>query len=383
MAKGDASVVFTTELDDSGVNKGMDKLKTSVGGMAGGVGVMLGTLAAGVAGSIVSNAAAYVNGAIEAASDLQEVQNVVDTTFGNNAASVNAWAVAAKDAYGMSELKAKQFTSTMGAMLKSMGLTSDQTLTMSKAVAGLSGDMASFYNLDYDEAFEKIRSGISGETEPLKQLGINMSVANLEAFALAEVERAVDWIESARPSGFDGSSGMPLCVLHCTSNYPAEPEALNLRAIRTLADALALPVGYSDHSEGVNAALAAVALGAVVIEKHITFDKAAPGPDHRASMTAEDFAAYVRAVREVTRMLGDGVKAPHPSELDTLAVARRSIVAARPLSAGHVLERSDLVVRRPAGGLEPAELEALVGRTLREPLTAGQALAWAQLSERA
>lgn len=200
---------------------------------------------------------------------------------------------------------------------------------------------------------------------------------------LAEVERAVDWIESARPAGFDSASGMPLCVLHCTSNYPAEPDALNLRAIRTLADALALPVGYSDHSEGVNAALAAVALGAVVIEKHITFDKAAPGPDHLASITAGEFSAYVQAVREVARMLGNGVKAPHPSELDTLAVARRSVVAARPLPAGHVLRYPDLAVRRPAGGLEPAELETLVGWTLREPLAAGQALAWAQLSERA
>lgn len=200
---------------------------------------------------------------------------------------------------------------------------------------------------------------------------------------LAEVERAVEWIQSARPAGFDNASGMPLCVLHCTSNYPAEPDALNLLAIQTLAGALALPVGYSDHSEGASAAAAAVALGAVVIEKHITFDKAAPGPDHRASMTADDFAAYVQSVREVTRMLGDGVKAPHPSEIDTLAVARRSVVAARPMPAGHVLVRSDLAVRRPAGGLEPAELEALLGRTLRVPLTAGQALAWSQLTESA
>jgi N-acetylneuraminate synthase/N,N'-diacetyllegionaminate synthase len=198
---------------------------------------------------------------------------------------------------------------------------------------------------------------------------------------LSEVERAVEWIRTARPEGFDNASGMPLCVLHCTSNYPAAPEALNLRAIQTLASALALPVGYSDHSEGVGAALAAVALGAVVIEKHITFDKSAPGPDHLASMTGDEFTAYVRAVRELERMLGDGIKAPHPSELDTLAVARRSVVAARALTAGHVLTRSDLAVRRPAGGLEPAELEAMVGRTLREPLASGQALAWSQVSE--
>lgn len=200
---------------------------------------------------------------------------------------------------------------------------------------------------------------------------------------LAEVKQAVDWIESARPSGFDRAAGMSLCVLHCTSNYPAEPEALNLRAIQTLASELALPVGYSDHSEGASAALAAVALGAVVIEKHITFDKAAPGPDHLASMTPADFAVYVQALRELEPMLGDGIKAPHTSELNTLAVARRSVVAARALQAGHVLQRGDLATRRPAGGLEPAQLELLVGQTLNQPLAAGQALAWEQLSERA
>lgn len=182
----DASVVFTTDIDENGVKTGMERLKTSVGGMAGGVSVMLGNLAADAAKGILSGAMAYVNGAIEAASNLQEVQNVVDTTFGDNATSINEWAKAAKDAYGIGELKAKQYTSTMGAMLKSMGLTADETLDMSEGVAGLTGDMASFYNLDHGEAFEKIRAGISGETEPLKQLGINMSVANLEAFALAE-----------------------------------------------------------------------------------------------------------------------------------------------------------------------------------------------------
>lgn len=126
-----------------------------------------------------------VSGSIDVASDLQESQNVVDTTFGESAGVINQWAKDAKTAYGMSELSAKKYTGTMGAMLKSMGKTDDEVLKMSTSLVGLAGDMASFYNLDHDTAFEKIRSGISGETEPLKQLGINMSVANLEAFALA------------------------------------------------------------------------------------------------------------------------------------------------------------------------------------------------------
>lgn len=123
---------------------------------------------------------------IQLGSDLQEVQNVVDVTFGNMNEDVNAFAKNAISQFGLSELSAKQYTSTMGAMLKSMGIVSDEVLTMSKNLTGLAGDMASFYNLSGDEAFAKIRAGISGETEPLKQLGINMSVANLEAYALSQ-----------------------------------------------------------------------------------------------------------------------------------------------------------------------------------------------------
>ncbi len=124
--------------------------------------------------------------AIGVASDLNEVQNVVDTTFGDGSVKIDEWAKNAAEAFGESELQAKQFTSTLGAMFKSMGVGQAATEGMSMSLAGLAGDMASFYNLDPTEAFEKLRSGISGETEPLKQLGINMSVVNLEAFAMSE-----------------------------------------------------------------------------------------------------------------------------------------------------------------------------------------------------
>lgn len=123
---------------------------------------------------------------IKLASDIQEVQNVIDVTFGRGAAQIEEFAQSASEAYGLSELAAKQYTGTMGAMLKSSGLTASAAQEMSMALTGLSGDIASFYNLSTDLAFEKIRSGISGETEPLKQLGINMSVANLEAYALSK-----------------------------------------------------------------------------------------------------------------------------------------------------------------------------------------------------
>lgn len=124
--------------------------------------------------------------AIDAASDLQEVQNVVDTVFGKGAGQIDAWAKKAGEKFGLTETKAKQFTSTLGAMMKSSGLAGDEIIGMSTDLAGLAADMASFYNLDFDTAFEKIRSGISGQSMPLKQLGIDMSVANLNAFALAK-----------------------------------------------------------------------------------------------------------------------------------------------------------------------------------------------------
>lgn len=124
--------------------------------------------------------------ALKLASDLTEVQNVVDVTFGENAQKINTWSKEAMGNFGLTELQAKKFSGTIGAMAKSMKLSDDVTLEMSQSLVGLAGDMASFYNLDHQQAFDKIRAGLSGETEPLKQLGINMSVANLEAYALSQ-----------------------------------------------------------------------------------------------------------------------------------------------------------------------------------------------------
>lgn len=173
------------ELDDAGDKslKFGDVLKANVLGSAISKGLSL--VAQGIknVGSALANA---TKEGIELASDLIESQNVVDTTFGESAEVVNEWAKNAATSYGISELAAKQYNGTLGAMLKSMGLSQDAVVEMSTAMVGLAGDMASFYNLDVETAFEKIRSGISGETEPLKQLGINMSVANLQAYALSQ-----------------------------------------------------------------------------------------------------------------------------------------------------------------------------------------------------
>lgn len=175
----DGSLLFDTHIDGSGFNSGVSKL----GGSAKkGLTAVSGIITA-VIGSAVAKAAMEC---VNLASDLQEVQNVVDVTFGESAGTINDWSRQAATAFGLSELSAKQYTGTMGAMLKSSGIADDAIVQMSTDLVGLSGDFASFFNLANEDAFAKIRSGISGETEPLKQLGINMSVANLEAYALSQ-----------------------------------------------------------------------------------------------------------------------------------------------------------------------------------------------------
>lgn len=156
-------------------------------GISEGLGINLGKLTKiGLIAAATKKLVDFGKEAIEVASDLTEVQNVVDVTFGSMAADINEFASNATKQFGLSELSAKKFTSTMGAMLKSSGITGEAVKTMSIELTKLAADMASFYNLDPEEAFQKIRSGISGETEPLKQLGINMSVANMQAYALSQ-----------------------------------------------------------------------------------------------------------------------------------------------------------------------------------------------------
>lgn len=158
-------------------------------------------------------------------------------------------------------------------------------------------------------------------------------------------------------------------VLHCTSLYPAPVDALNLSALTTMAERLRVPVGYSDHSLGHHASIAAVALGAVLIEKHFTLDKGLPGPDHVASLDTGEFEQMVKQIRDVERMLGDGVKRPVAQELDVAALVRRSWHARVDLSAGRSLQADDLQLLRPASGLPPCDDPA--GRLLLKNVSAG------------
>jgi sialic acid synthase SpsE len=165
---------------------------------------------------------------------------------------------------------------------------------------------------------------------------------------------------------FRTAGGGPLALLHCVSSYPAPLEEMNLRAIPALRERFGLPVGLSDHTIGRDAAVAAVALGADIVEKHFTVDRSLPGPDHAMSMEPREFLELTDTLRMLRRGLGTGVKGPAPSELQNLTLGRRSVVAARDLPRGTFLRREDLALKRPGGGLDPARVTDLVGhRTLR------------------
>lgn len=162
-----------------------------------------------------------------------------------------------------------------------------------------------------------------------------------------------------------------LALLQCVSNYPAAPEDVNLRAMETMAKAFDVVVGYSDHTLGNDVAMAAVALGATIIEKHFTLDRHLPGPDHQASIEPADLAALVRGVRAVEAALGDGRKRPAASEADVAAVARRSIVAAIDIPAGATVTSEMITLRRPGTGLPPASQSLVIGRIARARIASG------------
>ncbi len=175
---------------------------------------------------------------------------------------------------------------------------------------------------------------------------------------------------------FEAEGLRELVLLHCVSQYPADPADCNLRAMDTLREAFGHPVGFSDHTMSADVSLAAVARGACVIEKHLTLDRALPGPDHQASLEPAEFTDMVRRIRLVESALGNGMKEPTAAELETRKVVQRSIVAARALPAGRVLALDDLSLLRAPGGLPPADLEKLVGRELRAARAAGALIAW-------
>lgn len=194
-----------------------------------------------------------------------------------------------------------------------------------------------------------------------KPMLVSTGMANI-----AEVHAAVAAIAEA--------GDVPIALLHCVSVYPASPADANLRAMTTLRAAFGLPVGWSDHVTEPIVGWAAVALGARILEKHITLDKTMAGVDHRASADPDEFAAYVAGVRMLETALGDGVKTITASETPVAAVARRSLVTVAPIASGATIGAGDLAALRPGTGLAPAQLPNVVGRRAARDIPAGTVL---------
>jgi N,N'-diacetyllegionaminate synthase len=198
---------------------------------------------------------------------------------------------------------------------------------------------------------------------------------------LDEVDCALRAIAAARgAAGFANDLGADVTVLHCTSNYPAEADDVNLRAMLTMADAFRVPVGYSDHTLGVTVSIAAVAMGATVIEKHFTLDRALPGPDHAASLDPVELTVLVESIRDVTRALGTSEKSPTKSELPVRALVRRSVTTRNAVAAGVQFRAADLVLLRPGNGIAPADMDSIVGRHAARDLSAGETLQWSDVA---
>lgn len=332
-------------------------------------------------------AEALVDAAADAGADAVKFQ-----TFRADALALSS---APKAAYQDRQIGAQ---TTQHAMLKALELPQDwhvalQARARARGIDFLSTafDLASLRFLEtLDLPLYKVPSG-ELTNAPLLWRFANTGrplVVSTGMATLSEVEQALAVIAHARahqdePLGMAqvwqawadaGGRVEGVTLLHCTSLYPTPVAEANLAAMGTLAAAFGLPVGYSDHTEGITVPLAAVALGARVIEKHLTTDRTLPGPDHAASLEPGDFAAMVRAIRDVGAAMGSRAKVPQPGEWDTRRAARQRLVAARDIPVATVLTRDDLVTARAGAGRPAADLWDMVGQTTTRPHSRGEGI---------
>lgn len=176
---------------------------------------------------------------------------------------------------------------------------------------------------------------------------------------LGEIEDAISILEHS------GTPRKNISLLHCTSEYPASIDQINLKAMKTIKNAFNVNVGYSDHSQGIEVPIAAVALGASIIEKHLTLNKNLPGPDHQASLEPSEFKSMVTSIRNIERALGDGIKRVMPSEIDMKMVARKSIVAKCVISPGEKFTEENIATKRPGTGISPMLWDSILGKVAK------------------
>ena len=191
---------------------------------------------------------------------------------------------------------------------------------------------------------------------------------------LSDVEKALDTIYSINQDA-------EIYLLHCTTNYPTPYEEVNLKAMITLKEAFKLPVGYSDHTLGIEVPIAAVAMGAQIIEKHFTLDRNLLGPDHKASLEPIELKAMVNAIRNIEKALGDGIKKPNKSEKEIENVVRKKLVATRDIEPGKIISEKDIAIKRSNEGLTPEFLDIIVGKKIIKEIKEDEGFTWQHFME--
>jgi N-acetylneuraminate synthase len=191
---------------------------------------------------------------------------------------------------------------------------------------------------------------------------------------LSDIEKALKTIKNV-------NEDLDITVLHCTTNYPCPYDEVNLKAMNTIKNAFKVKVGYSDHTLGVEIPVAAVAMGAEIIEKHFTLDKTLPGPDHKASLEPRELKDMVEKIRNIEKALGDGIKKPNLSEEKIKSAARKSLVANMDLEKGTILKKENFEIKRPGNGISPEFLDILVGKKLVKDIKEDEIFTWEHFME--
>jgi N,N'-diacetyllegionaminate synthase len=269
-------------------------------------------------------------------------------------------------------------------MLKALELTeADHSILMEACAAAGIGFLSSAFDLqslDYLNTlalkYVKIPSGELTNLPYLRKAGsFNQHVLlSTGMCTVKEVEEALNILVKS------GTSINRITLLHCNTAYPTPFSDVHLLAMAEMGKQFNLPVGYSDHTPGIEVPVAAVALGAVVIEKHFTMNRDLPGPDHKASLEPAELAAMVRSIRNIEAALGDPDKKPSPSELKNITIARKSIHLSVAVAAGHVLSEPDLVMKRPGDGISPMKMDEIIGKKVNKDLKTDHKLQYDDLS---
>lgn len=272
---------------------------------------------------------------------------------------------------------------TQQEMLEKLALTYDQFDTLNdyckkKNIGFLStgfdeGSVRFIDSLNVD--YHKIPSGEITNL-PYLRLIASLHKKVILSTGMAEMREVTDAVNILLNEGLSHDQ---ITVLQCTTEYPAPYDEVNLLTIKSMQQELKTNTGYSDHTQGIEVPIAAVALGASIIEKHFTLSRELPGPDHKASLEPKELTEMVKAIRHIETALGTGIKAPTPSEIKNINAARRSIFTNKNLMKGDIIRHEDLIMKRPGNGISPMRIDEIVGKTVSMDLREDTMLEWRQL----